>query len=100
MTVKKAIEELQKITGRNGYAWTPSCVVESPTKALRGVSVAEKAGKIVVTINAEGRCLEMLKQAIREKLGDAVVFADEKSAQPAANNRSSAPTEESDDVTG
>lgn len=74
MDIKNKIAE---ITQKNGYAYCPSSVYSSSdSKAKKRVRSVAVDGN-TVSINASGRCLEAIKQAIREKC-PGVTFADEK----------------------
>lgn len=82
MDSDKAIEAIKQITTTNGYAFTPSLVLDKPSEAMRSVTVSESAGDCVVCINADGLCRDSLKTSITELLGDAVTFADETKPTP------------------
>jgi hypothetical protein len=74
MNTDEAIATIQTINAVTGYAFWPTEVsAEAPTK-LQGVQVTIFDGSVTCCINADGRCLERIQDAIREKIPD-VVFA-------------------------
>lgn len=70
MTEQDAIEAIKTINAATGYAYYPTEVTNEVTVKPQGVQVSIVKGAVTCSINADGRCLERIQEAITAKIPD------------------------------